>query len=546
MQTSLLMTQGSNKYINTIQKSDQDSISQDPKRTDLADSDLQGFLCMLIGIVDDKSMPNTDNPSFLVNSEGINAENKGNKLTGLQYLIERNNTNVEMEGKADSDTLETNQKIGKEIANEGSGKAILSKFVLEIGKVKQGNEKENVNSNRSDTLSNLLGQFERDYVKSNNGYQPAGDENGKEGVDTEKEYDTKGMLLKHPTFLQNGKKTFEKIDAKGNENVKISGNSNENGQILDNSHKSPNLLGKVERDYVKSNNDYQPAGNENGKEIFGKTDAKGNENVKISGSSNENGQIDNQTIEKGNSNKTETLLRMNSNAQEIAKINTNPNRVVVDQVQVVKSEIENQAIKAITLQMNKTDRPLETNKVFRIDPDKGQNTLLSSNSQFFERIYENTSAAKRTEEPQQSFKAEVLTKVIEKAVLNLKSGQSAISINLKPKSLGRMRLKILIENHHVMLKIFTEAPLVKHIIENNMNNLRFDLQNNGLELDKFDVFVAQDSGQNAGKNGNYEHTNIEYNSDEIENVLSEPDVKIENVLANRGMGDENNSIDILV
>ena len=46
-----------------------------------------------------------------------------------------------------------------------------------------------------------------------------------------------------------------------------------------------------------------------------------------------------------------------------------------------------------------------------------------------------------------------------------------------------------------MLKILAEAPLAKEIIENNISQLKASLQNYGLEIDKLDVFVADDSEQ---------------------------------------------------
>jgi len=88
----------------------------------------------------------------------------------------------------------------------------------------------------------------------------------------------------------------------------------------------------------------------------------------------------------------------------------------------------------------------------------------------------------------------------------LKNGQTEVKIDLKPEFLGRIQLKISTENHQVMVRILTEIPLVKDMIENNINQLKADLQNHGLEIDKLDVFVANDSDQ-YNKNG---HENAEF------------------------------------
>lgn len=92
--------------------------------------------------------------------------------------------------------------------------------------------------------------------------------------------------------------------------------------------------------------------------------------------------------------------------------------------------------------------------------------------------------------------------IVEKAVISLKSGQSEARIELKPEFLGNVRMQIATENHQVTVKIMAELPVVKEIIENNLNQLKLDLQNQGLEVDKVDVFVADDSRGQHKKHGN--------------------------------------------
>ncbi len=56
-------------------------------------------------------------------------------------------------------------------------------------------------------------------------------------------------------------------------------------------------------------------------------------------------------------------------------------------------------------------------------------------------------------------------------------------------------MKITTENHLVTVRILTELPVVKEMIENNISQLKTDLQSHGLEIDKLDVSVANDSQQ---------------------------------------------------
>jgi len=92
-------------------------------------------------------------------------------------------------------------------------------------------------------------------------------------------------------------------------------------------------------------------------------------------------------------------------------------------------------------------------------------------------------------------RAGTLNQIVEKAALNLNNGKSQVRIELRPEFLGSVRMKITTENHLVTLRILTELPVVKEMIENNISQLKTDLQSHGLEINKLDVSVANDSQQ---------------------------------------------------
>jgi hypothetical protein len=135
--------------------------------------------------------------------------------------------------------------------------------------------------------------------------------------------------------------------------------------------------------------------------------------------------------------------------------------------------------------------------------------LLFLNSQSQERSPEIISPPKDTDLFQKPLQTEIIKQVVDRAAINLNSGRTAIRINLKPESLGHLRLQITTENHQVMLKIMTEVPFVKEIIENNINQLKTALQVHGLQIDDFDVFVAHDSDQHGGKYENAKFSSME-------------------------------------
>ena len=146
------------------------------------------------------------------------------------------------------------------------------------------------------------------------------------------------------------------------------------------------------------------------------------------------------------------------------------------------------------------DKDLNSSKV-QVAGEKIESGHIFSKTPFSEQ----SAATIKADVPvQKPASAEVLPQIIDKALLTLRKGQSEMRISLKPESLGRINLKIVTDNHHVLVKIIAENPHVKELIENNLHHLKADLGNHGLAIDKFDVFMAGDFNRNSGKEGNNE------------------------------------------
>ena len=128
-----------------------------------------------------------------------------------------------------------------------------------------------------------------------------------------------------------------------------------------------------------------------------------------------------------------------------------------------------------------------------------ESSLSFLNSQPQEKSPEIISPSKDTDFFQKPLQTEIIKQVVDRAAMNLSNGRTVIKISLKPESLGHLRLQITTENHQVMLKIMTEVPFVKEIIENNINQLKAALNVHGMQIDDFDVFVAHDSDQHGGR-----------------------------------------------
>jgi flagellar hook-length control protein FliK len=54
-------------------------------------------------------------------------------------------------------------------------------------------------------------------------------------------------------------------------------------------------------------------------------------------------------------------------------------------------------------------------------------------------------------------------------------------------------MQIVTESHQVAVRIVAEIPFVKDMLENNLHQLKAELQAQGLEVDELEVSVAHDS-----------------------------------------------------
>lgn len=87
-------------------------------------------------------------------------------------------------------------------------------------------------------------------------------------------------------------------------------------------------------------------------------------------------------------------------------------------------------------------------------------------------------------------RAETLAQIVDKAVFRLRDGQSQVRIDLKPESLGHVRLEIATENHQVTMRITAESHIAKDLIDSGLGQLKVDLQAQGLKVDEIEVSVA--------------------------------------------------------
>jgi len=112
---------------------------------------------------------------------------------------------------------------------------------------------------------------------------------------------------------------------------------------------------------------------------------------------------------------------------------------------------------------------------------------------------EAAAAAKGRDTAAASVKADVFDQIVQRAAVHVKSGQGEMRIDLKPEFLGHVRLQIVTENQQVTVRILTELPMVRDMIESGIQQLKSDLQQQGLRVERVEVAVADDPRQHPGR-----------------------------------------------
>ena len=135
-------------------------------------------------------------------------------------------------------------------------------------------------------------------------------------------------------------------------------------------------------------------------------------------------------------------------------------------------------------------------KVVKLEAGTNGSGQLRSQGQGFEKTLETTSLTRESEASSRELRNQTMDQIVRRAVIQVKGGQQEARIDLKPEFLGHVRMQVITANQQVTVKILTEFVFVKDMIENNIQQLKAELQQQGLEVDKVDVSVSRDSQGN--------------------------------------------------
>jgi flagellar hook-length control protein FliK len=128
--------------------------------------------------------------------------------------------------------------------------------------------------------------------------------------------------------------------------------------------------------------------------------------------------------------------------------------------------------------------------------------------------------------------SQALPKIVDKIMIMIRTGEYKGRIKITPPDLGKLDIDLTIKNGHIHANLSTENAAVKEIIEANLNQLKQQLNNQGLTVDGFDVMVGLDNGKREesntwaeGRNGKYPGRNTGTKSVNTEEILASQPVE---------------------
>jgi hypothetical protein len=200
-------------------------------------------------------------------------------------------------------------------------------------------------------------------------------------------------------------------------------------------------------------------------------------------------------------------LKIQATLQAVAEQPANPNSTAEGITAKTPEEVFN--IKSAALKDGITPGDVLGNKWVQVDGDSKDSGFLFSQDQMPQHLARLENAAHSTEATQRSLTPQTLDQIVQKAVLSLNNGQHEVQIELKPDFLGHIRMQIVSEGHQVAIKIVAELPFVKDMLENNLHQLKADLQAQGLDIDELEVSVAHDSHEEADTRQSAENAKVQ-------------------------------------
>jgi flagellar hook-length control protein FliK len=190
-------------------------------------------------------------------------------------------------------------------------------------------------------------------------------------------------------------------------------------------------------------------------------------------------------------NENPQFLNINADIKAAAEQSVNPNLVA----QGVPSKPAGDGFSLINAAAKAENPPLVelSSKTIHAEGDNKDAGFLFAQDQMPGHLKPLEGATSALEAAQRGLTSHTMDQVVQKAVLLLNNDQYEVHLELKPEFLGHIRMQIVTENQQVAIKIVAEFPFVKEMLENNLHQLKAELQAQGLNIDELEVSVAHDS-----------------------------------------------------
>lgn len=117
-----------------------------------------------------------------------------------------------------------------------------------------------------------------------------------------------------------------------------------------------------------------------------------------------------------------------------------------------------------------------------------------------------TAKAALNQQPSAIDPRNVIDQVLQKVELLIRDGKSEINMQLSPENLGKLSIKVSVEQGTVTAKVYAETLQVKEIIETNLNVLKDALSEKGISVSSLEVQVGQDQEQLLQERSNFQQS----------------------------------------
>lgn len=279
------------------------------------------------------------------------------------------------------------------------------------------------------------------------------------------------------------------------------------------------------------------------------------ENSRVESASSEKNNIPDSTISPKEESKNLGSEQKTRQGSELAEVKTKKDtndaketRLFLDQKQESNPDLkkimdfENQRTQLTRLnQSEKLEIPIATKEISEETPlvnkTKSEEIPLISNARSEEMPNTSLISSQRIESEEKSQSIlranheprvfvdpkSIIEQIVKKAELLIRENNSEMKIQLKPEHLGKMMIKVVMDNGVLTARFITENQHVKQLLESNMHTLRQNLEASGIRVERTEVSVQTnnsnqfgDQGENKGSPYQGDSTNFKgqaYNSE---------------------------------